>query len=58
MRAGVAGLERPPFEPVLVYAATPGRGAVRCGILVLLALAPLAIGCAYPAAYVPLLIGT
>jgi O-antigen ligase len=52
-----AGFERPHFEPVLVYAATPGRGVVRSGILVLLALAPLAIGCAYPPAYIPLLIG-
>jgi O-antigen ligase len=57
VRTGVAGFERPHFEPVLVYAATPGRGVVRTGIVILLALAPLAIGSAYPAAYVPLLVG-
>jgi O-antigen ligase len=56
MRAGVAGIERP-LEPVLVYAATPGRGVVRGGVLVLLAVAPFAIGSAYPTAYVPLLLG-
>jgi O-antigen ligase len=43
------------FEPVLVYSATPGRGAVRWTVLVALGLAPLAIGCGYPAGYVPLL---
>lgn len=43
------------FEPVLVYSATPGRGAARTALLVLLTLAPLAIGSAYPAAYIPLL---
>jgi hypothetical protein len=51
-----ATFDRPHFEPVLVYAATPGRGIVRSGILVMIALAPLAIGSAYPAAYVPLLV--
>jgi O-antigen ligase len=56
MRTGVAGIERP-LEPVLVYAATPGRGVARSGVLMLLALAPFAIGSAYPAAYVPLLVG-
>jgi O-antigen ligase len=52
-----AALEaRDRFEPVLIYAATPGRDAARWTILVLLAAAPLAIGSAYPAAYVPLLV--
>ena len=49
-------LEERRFEPVLVYSATPGRGAVRWTVLVALGLAPLAIGCRHPPAYVPLLI--
>jgi len=53
MRSSV--LEERRFEPVLVYSATPGRGAVRWTILVALALAPLAIGCGHPPAYIPLL---
>src|SRR4051794_12212439 len=56
MRASVAGIERP-MEPVLVYAATPGRGVARVGVLLLLGLAPFAIGSAYPIAYIPLLLG-
>jgi O-antigen ligase len=51
-----AALESPRFEPVLVYAATPGRGPVRCAVLAMLAAAPLALGAAYPVAYVPLLV--
>jgi O-antigen ligase len=56
MRSGFAGVERP-LEPVLVYAATPGRGVARSGVVILLGLAPFAIGSAYPVAYVPLLLG-
>jgi hypothetical protein len=51
-----AALEHHRFEPVLVYAATPGRGPVRCAVLGMLALAPLALGSAHPLAYVPLLV--
>jgi O-antigen ligase len=51
-----AALEHHRFEPVLVYAATPGRGPVRCAVLAMLASAPLAVGSAYPTAWVPLLV--
>ena len=50
-----ASLAEHRFEPVLVYSATPGRGVARWTVLVALALAPLAIGCGYPAGYIPLL---
>jgi O-antigen ligase len=54
-----AALEaRDRFEPVLIHAATPGREVARWTILVLLAASPLAIGSAYPAAYVPLLVAS
>jgi O-antigen ligase len=43
------------FEPVLIYSATPGRGVARTVVLVLLGVAPLAIGSMYPPAYMPLL---
>jgi O-antigen ligase len=54
MRSSVLDERR--FEPVLVYSATPGRGAVRWIILVSVGLAPLAIGSGHPPAYIPLLV--
>jgi O-antigen ligase len=46
--------ERRP-EPVLIYSATPGRAGARWLMVAAVGLAPLAIGCRYPSAYVPLL---
>ena len=51
-----SALQERRFEPVLVYSATAGLGAVRLTTLLSLAVAPFAIGCRYPPAYVPLLV--